>query len=144
MDYELVPDPAIETFERTVQDWYEIAIERFEIPYINNYMVKDHDEFRYLDDLLLELGCYVYHSSKESFNPHEFPVNTDGFLDYQFDDASSAYIEAFDILENEFYIDMKKWMNHQRMFYKDMYRFDQGIWQQSKPVYHNIPISEVW
>jgi hypothetical protein len=143
--FSLIPPPAQKEFITHMNDWYGFMVEEGLVPYIRNEMLTQeplvHDVF---GDFFYEVRQYTYAIGKDNieFPKGEFPINSQKFIDYSFDEEQ-VYYDIHWVIEFSFFNDMKKYLNANRMFYKDSYS-SESSWPEPKSKYYNIPICEVW
>lgn len=142
INYKYVPEVAKDRFENQILEWwYDAGVDQNTVPFIRNHMIYEEGVARdYLLDLYSEVYEYHYLVGQKRHNPNVFPPPfdlTDTHLEklHNFRDKNETVIEL------RFFEDMKRLLQHNKMFFQESYSFDKRF---DKPVFHNFPVGKVW
>lgn len=140
--FTMIPEPAQPEFANLMRTWYEgmcyqYPREEFRIPYIESDMLNHgRDVQEVFSNFFYEVRMYVYARGRDdlAFPEQVFPIDDQMFVDLGMDEEQ-AYHDSHWALEMEFFSDMRKYLDGNRMFYHSI---------DPKWGFHNMPIREVW
>ncbi|PGQ88229.1 hypothetical protein [Priestia megaterium] len=144
MKYKFIPPAAAETFESYVDIWYFGNCEESVTPHIlDNLFHNDDWALHYLLWIHREVSEYYFNREAKHlyFDPDVFSVDRTNWSEDDYENAGEYYLDNYNKNEMFFYIDMKRLLNKNHMFYLDSYA---GNVFSKKPQLINPPIKGVW
>lgn len=140
--YSFVPDPAVEMFEEGSFTWYFGNCEERITPHIfDNLLNEDPWAEHFLLWLHSHISEYHFASLEQDrfFDPSIFPV--EDLEEDNYDVVNDYYYDNYDLNEMFFYLDIKRLLDNNHMFYLDSYA---GNVIRKKTRAINPPIKGVW
>lgn len=138
--YIFMPEASAREFERMTLNWYDYSCAtEGVIPKLWHGMAfKDEVGQSFILEFLNELAAYEYYKEQNSttFNPYDFPVATENFVQYHMDmNINEHFIQNVDNLERKTLRDMHIFFRRNQMCFADV---------TDKERIFNLPLGGAW